>query len=887
MKKMILFMIAMIFFITSVQIPVNLTVFADSCSVNQLKIMRSDNLEAEALSEGSYYACANITKTASENATIIFAVYKNGVLYDIKYSTAFAGTNVDISTDQIKISLNTDENISDYSAKAFAVDYLNGVRPLCIPVTVTGFGTDNIYDNFSTVAIGNSAYEMSNTTSGRKFCDSDNLTVYPDSIKAPYGSLKYEGSYGKVVTGKSTPSTSYAIYAGLFDGKHACATFSHSLNNGYSGYTELTNNFYKNNLKIYAGTSLDNMSVISVTEWKGTESDGALFVSAKTDIVPDGTKYVKFELTNFTSDYSVSSFRITDGMLGYRSKILYDDYNYVQYTDVNQMSITDINRASEYGTLINCLQPANNVTDYAGVGYAGDFSDATFIYLATFSDTFINKTLAPLHESSYDRWGAYQDAVELAEYELLYSTDNGETLTHLDPDSYNFIRPGQSRALSVEIIFDSLPEGTNYVYIKIGNAYYTTRIGYVRCWQYIEGENPNMEGYPKELDVNSFAPNRINVYSPEYTADISGDTEIIVCAPNMTSIKAYSWLPEGTYGRDTLVAEVDLNASGLGKFTFPADSYPYGPIVIQIKGYNEDLQIDECQLQLYNLSGIQWNYGISEAPVNPIVTENNLTQVFLDDFTTMPTVSKLAEGGGKYSSHKIGYGDFSGIKFRDHDNNPNTPFSQRDTYFRINANQLINRTGLIASMHQDRHTGFAVKAPAYFECRFIAQNAKGSWPAFWLMTTEDGSEGENGNDEIDVLEAYGFDYAQPQGKNVNGYHTGIHDWGNTVDWLNKTNDRAVTDMANMHSGGNWYTDFHTYAVYIGLDYTVYYCDNEEYFRHPTLPNSASKYHYWMFNYAFGGSSKWPYDLARYNNVSDMYVDWVRVYGLEENVISNY
>ena len=36
-------------------------------------------------------------------------------------------------------------------------------------------------------------------------------------------------------------------------------------------------------------------------------------------------------------------------------------------------------------------------------------------------------------------------------------------------------------------------------------------------------------------------------------------------------------------------------------------------------------------------------------------------------------------------------------------------------------------------------------------------------------------------------------------------------------------------------------------------------------------------HFFLINYAIGGSSGWPVDLERYRQSSDMYVDYVRVF----------
>ena len=54
----------------------------------------------------------------------------------------------------------------------------------------------------------------------------------------------------------------------------------------------------------------------------------------------------------------------------------------------------------------------------------------------------------------------------------------------------------------------------------------------------------------------------------------------------------------------------------------------------------------------------------------------------------------------------------------------------------------------------------------------------------------------------------------------------------------------------------------------------------EVLRHPTNVVSRENPHFFMINLAIGGISRWPIDLARYDNGSDMWVDYVRVYAKE-------
>ena len=54
-------------------------------------------------------------------------------------------------------------------------------------------------------------------------------------------------------------------------------------------------------------------------------------------------------------------------------------------------------------------------------------------------------------------------------------------------------------------------------------------------------------------------------------------------------------------------------------------------------------------------------------------------------------------------------------------------------------------------------------------------------------------------------------------------------------------------------------------------------DNAEVGRHPTGPASKSGPARFLIDYAIGGISGWKTDLTRYDNESDMWVDYVRVY----------
>lgn len=260
--------------------------------------------------------------------------------------------------------------------------------------------------------------------------------------------------------------------------------------------------------------------------------------------------------------------------------------------------------------------------------------------------------------------------------------------------------------------------------------------------------------------------------------------------------------------------------------------------------------------------------------------------VLADDFDGPLSISPDGRGA-RYAAHKTGGGDFSGWPF----SNPgglDKPFGQTGTFLRIHASKAPGTkgcTGILSSIASDG-SGVAVLPPAYFECRFTAHSAPGTWPAFWTLTR--GTLGMDkaapdyeavkkaGCDELDVIEAYGG--WGPKNPNWADYAATTHLWGQK-DAEGKQKQGAHANVPMMELGGksSWSWTFHTYGLLITRTETVYYFDNIEVLRHPTGPVSQSQPTWFLINYAIGGISGWQIDLERYGNNSDMWVDWVRVY----------
>jgi hypothetical protein len=379
----------------------------------------------------------------------------------------------------------------------------------------------------------------------------------------------------------------------------------------------------------------------------------------------------------------------------------------------------------------------------------------------------------------------------------------------------------------------------------------------------------------------------IAVSSPAYGANIKGDVTVNFSAPGMTKVKVLCWQQpdfgsSDEWGHDAEVAsDLTLDDSGKGSFVFHADQFPNGPITVRIYAKDNGKKQDLCELQLFNQGGVPWKQGI---PKNDPPGAEGMKLVYSDDFNGPLSISDNGNGA-KYAAHKTGGGDFSGWQFANVDG-PLNPFSQVGTYLRIHASKTDKgqSSGILSSSHEDG-TGFYAGAPCYFECRFLAQSAPGTWPAFWLLSknciSKDDAQRKLGADELDIIEAYGGQ--GPGNPNFPGYAVTSHYWGQKdANGQQLKDDHADIPIMDLGSKSTWSTTFHTYGIKITKDTSTYYFDDMPVFTYPTKGLSKTQPFWFLINYAIGGISGWKIHLDRYGNATDMWVDYVRVYQGDPN-----
>lgn len=366
----------------------------------------------------------------------------------------------------------------------------------------------------------------------------------------------------------------------------------------------------------------------------------------------------------------------------------------------------------------------------------------------------------------------------------------------------------------------------------------------------------------------------IRVLSPAPCSEICGKVKVMLQAKGMTNLQAKCYVSgpsQSAKPQELLLTSkgIKLNAKGEGSFSLNARTLPHGPLTIQITAENTIGERDLYELQLYNTAGRATIAGIPDTIPD---AAQGMQLVFSDDFDGLLSISRDGRGT-RYNAHKPTFGDFSGWPFCDPEG-PLNPFIQRDTYLIIRAHKeeaSRGSTGLIATVDMDGN-GFRAKPPFYMECRLTAQSAPGTWPAFWTITNIHRGKG----DELDIVEAYGgWGEGNP---NSTGYWVTSHFWEQTDAEghpLKHPGELISTTAGKL--GTSWSQTFHTYGLRVDSLLTTYYLDDEKVWSHPTNSYSYEQPHVILINYAIGGASGWKINLDRYNNTSEMYIDYIRIF----------
>lgn len=152
----------------------------------------------------------------------------------------------------------------------------------------------------------------------------------------------------------------------------------------------------------------------------------------------------------------------------------------------------------------------------------------------------------------------------------------------------------------------------------------------------------------------------------------------------------------------------------------------------------------------------------------------------------------------------------------------------------------------------------------WFEARIKVTDARGSWPAFWMMPKN--FKTWPGDGEIDIMEyAIG---TQGKNKSSSSIHCAAFNWP------------MGTQKTHVQSVSNAATEFHVYALEWMADKMIFYVDGKA---HLTFDNDGQGYEHWPFNAPFylKLNLAWGGNMGGTANEADLpavyEIDYVRVF----------
>jgi len=227
-----------------------------------------------------------------------------------------------------------------------------------------------------------------------------------------------------------------------------------------------------------------------------------------------------------------------------------------------------------------------------------------------------------------------------------------------------------------------------------------------------------------------------------------------------------------------------------------------------------------------------------------------MKETFRDDFNEIDVSSRGPFT--RWTAHTPNNKDFGDAIFT----NPQSgfPFSVKDGILSIIAKKFTPRwrSGLLCSVDAEGE-GFSQKF-GYFELRAKLPEGTGTWPAFWLLPTDNLENAERPGVEIDIFEQYGRDPL--------GLHFSMH-----LRRLGEPTKTATTCVGVRDTTRG----FHTYGFYWDEKVMIWLFDGQEMWRLPTPPEACTP-KYILINLAMGGG--WPISETLTKTI--FYVDYVRV-----------
>jgi hypothetical protein len=356
---------------------------------------------------------------------------------------------------------------------------------------------------------------------------------------------------------------------------------------------------------------------------------------------------------------------------------------------------------------------------------------------------------------------------------------------------------------------------------------------------------------------------------PTTYSRVRGTRRVEMYAAGLTKVGVAVWSPET--GIKTPAEKLVRVTSARASVRINLTSLPTGPVTLRLRGLSGPSlsRSTPTYFQLYNV-------GTSKPPVGHRrgTGPGGRTLVYAEEFNKPISLSR--EGRNPAADYPAGKPEFWGVSQFGEAIFPD-PASGFDNLRIVDGRYLRmavrpnprgyhdpnpwgrKHIGAIIATARPGGSGFAAQY-GHFEARILAPAAAGTWPAIWLLPSDNLIAAKQRVAEIDAVELYGHN---PRG----ACHT-THSYfnGNNVDGIALCGDRYSTEQQAMR--------WHVYGVTVGRTEIVYRIDGRIVARAPQV-SGGDKPMFLMIDLALGGG--FPVALDPVQNRAAMYVDWFRVY----------
>ncbi len=354
------------------------------------------------------------------------------------------------------------------------------------------------------------------------------------------------------------------------------------------------------------------------------------------------------------------------------------------------------------------------------------------------------------------------------------------------------------------------------------------------------------------------------VRCPETGAIVGDRADVdVAAAAGYTEVTATVWPAEAADPAGVPVRTA-LDPSGAADITANLAGLPPGPLTVQLEATGPGRAASTAFFQLYRGGGTGVDVASSSAATGRTLT-------FHEEFNRPVTLSRTGIGADFAGAKPTDSGaqDFGDAIFPDDASGFRNVQVVDNRYLRMSIEPTSagyvdpsggGRThvgGLLASSRQGG-SGFSAQY-GYFEARMLVPAAPGTWPAFWMLPSDNLVAPTPVVAEIDAVELYGHE--------PTGACESTHEYENGKDGgVARCGQRFATTRAALA--------WHTYGVSILPTDIVFYIDGKTVATAPQVQGGAAPM-FFLLDLALGGG--WPVNLQAVQDRADLYVDYVRVY----------